>query len=121
MLLSTYILSFLAGHAVGTAVERVLAGSGLVKTCTVPAGNSEDIDDGPAIIKAFGDCGQDGNVVFSNTTYHINSVMSTTGLKNCQVDIYGTLLVCCPRLISGRPNYDYKGLFSSRQYSGVPT
>lgn len=98
MLISTYILSFLAGQAVGVAVEAVLAASGAERTCTVVAGGSEDIDDAPAIIEAFDDCGQNGNVVFSNTTYHINSVMNTTGLKDCRVDIYGTLLVC--RLLS---------------------
>lgn len=33
-----------------------------------------------------------GIVIFENTTYHVNSVMNTTGLENCEVDVRGTLL-----------------------------
>lgn len=63
------------------------------KTCIVKAGGNASIDDAPAIISAFSKCGQNGKVIFSNTTYHVNTVMNTTGLKNCQVDLQGTLLV----------------------------
>ncbi|KAJ5832922.1 hypothetical protein N7474_001233 [Penicillium riverlandense] len=62
------------------------------KVCTVPAAGSETIDDAPAVLKAFDDCGHGGKVLFQNTTYHINSVMNTTGLENCEVDLRGTLL-----------------------------
>ncbi|KAJ5439353.1 polygalacturonase, partial [Penicillium daleae] len=50
-------------------------------------------DDAPDIRRAFDKCGTDGNVIFENTTYHVNSVLNTTNLFNCQVDIYGTLRV----------------------------
>lgn len=63
------------------------------KTCTVVAGGNATIDDAPAIYDAFNECGQNGRVVFANTTYYINSVMNTSDLHNCEIDIYGTLLV----------------------------
>lgn len=63
------------------------------KTCTVHPAGSESVDDATAVLEAFHECGHGGRVVFSNATYHINSVMNTTGLKDCQVDLYGTLLV----------------------------
>ncbi|EME40324.1 glycoside hydrolase family 28 protein [Dothistroma septosporum NZE10] len=49
-------------------------------------------DDAPAIINAFERCGKNGKVVFDDTTYRIDSVMTTTGLSNVEVDIQGTLL-----------------------------
>ena len=63
------------------------------KTCTVVAGGNATIDDVPAIYDAIDECGQNGRVVFANTTYYINSVMNTSDLRNCEIDIYGTLLV----------------------------
>src|SRR5438876_8599095 len=49
-------------------------------------------DDAPAIIAAFRNCGQDGNVIFTNHTYPINSVMNTTGLSNCHIELHGHFL-----------------------------
>ncbi|KAJ5540427.1 hypothetical protein N7494_005503 [Penicillium frequentans] len=60
--------------------------------CTVPAAGSTSIDDAPAILEAFRKCGHGGKIIFTNTTYHINSVMNTTGLQDCEVDLQGTLL-----------------------------
>ncbi|KAJ5710451.1 hypothetical protein N7488_004607 [Penicillium malachiteum] len=62
------------------------------KTCVIPASGSETIDDAPAIVKAFEECGKGGKIIFENTTYHVNSVMKTTGLQDCEVDLHGTLL-----------------------------
>ncbi|RAO69202.1 uncharacterized protein BHQ10_005214 [Talaromyces amestolkiae] len=62
------------------------------KTCIVKTGGNAAVDDAPAIYDAFHECGQNGRVVFSNTTYYINSVMNTSHLHNCEIDIYGTLL-----------------------------
>ncbi|KAF4631087.1 hypothetical protein G7Y89_g7047 [Cudoniella acicularis] len=62
------------------------------KTCIVKPSNSSLIDDAPAIVKAFDECGQNGKVIFLNTTYYVNTVMNTTGLKNCDVDLRGTLI-----------------------------
>ncbi len=62
------------------------------KTCVVePA--CDGSDDAPSVIKAFQECGKNGKVVFLNETYHINSIMNTTGLDNCEIDLKGTLLV----------------------------
>jgi hypothetical protein len=63
------------------------------KTCTVEAGGSELIDDGPAIRSAFYQCGRGGKVAFLNTTYHVNTILNTTGLEDCEIDLQGTLLV----------------------------
>lgn len=63
------------------------------QTCVVPAGGSNATDDAPAIIQAFKDCGNGGKVVFTNTTYYVNSVMTTTDLEDCEIDLQGTLLV----------------------------
>ncbi|KAH2841251.1 hypothetical protein KXW08_008316 [Aspergillus fumigatus] len=62
------------------------------RTCVVKAGGSESVDDTPAILNAFRRCGKEGRIVFQNTTYHVNSVMNTSGLHNCDIDLYGTLL-----------------------------
>ena len=51
------------------------------------------VDDSAAILDAFAQCGHNGHIVFQNATYHIERVMNTTGLRNCTVDIKGTLLV----------------------------
>ncbi|KAH8810842.1 glycoside hydrolase family 28 protein [Xylogone sp. PMI_703] len=49
-------------------------------------------DDAPEILEAFKRCGHGGNIVFLNQTYNVNSVMNTTGLKDCEIDLHGTLL-----------------------------
>ncbi|KAI0030388.1 polygalacturonase [Vararia minispora EC-137] len=49
-------------------------------------------DDAPSIITAFAQCATDAIVAFQNTTYHIESVMATHGLRNVTVDLRGTLL-----------------------------
>lgn len=63
------------------------------KVCTVTPSLNSSIDDAPAILKAFSDCGQGGTVAFENHTYFVNTVMNTTGLKNVVVDLQGTLEV----------------------------
>ncbi|KAL4884225.1 exopolygalacturonase B [Aspergillus karnatakaensis] len=62
-----------------------------LKKCVVKAQN-DGTDDAPAIRQAFDICGHNGNVIFENTTYHINSPLTTTDLFDCRVDIFGTLL-----------------------------
>ncbi|CZR56855.1 related to exopolygalacturonase [Phialocephala subalpina] len=49
-------------------------------------------DDTPVILDAFKNCGHGGSIVFLNQTYNINTVMNTTGLRDCEIDIYGTLI-----------------------------
>lgn len=60
--------------------------------CIIPASGSPDIDDSPAIIKAFSHCSQDSHIIFQNTTYHISRIMNTTSLQNVSIEILGTLL-----------------------------
>jgi hypothetical protein len=65
------------------------------RVCVVePAGLK---DSAPAIVQAFQDCGHNngaerGRVVFKNETYHVKSVMNTTGLHNVDIDLHGKLL-----------------------------
>ena len=61
------------------------------KTCVVEPSNGTD--DSPAILEAFRNCRSNGHVIFLNQTYRVGQVMSTTGLKNVDIDLYGTLLV----------------------------
>ncbi|KAI0176467.1 galacturan 1,4-alpha-galacturonidase B [Hypoxylon sp. FL1284] len=62
------------------------------KTCIVASGGVNTTDDAPAILEAFEECGRNGNVVFSPSTYYISSVMNISGLENVDIDIRGTLL-----------------------------
>jgi hypothetical protein len=73
--------------------STVVAGLSTSKVCVVPAAGNSSIDDTPAVLKAFDQCGHGGKILFENTTYHINSVMKTTGLKDVEIDLKGTLLV----------------------------
>jgi hypothetical protein len=75
------------------AITDVTTGQSHRRTCIVKAAGSESIDDTPTILEAFHNCGNGGRIVFQNTTYHVNSVMNTSGLLNCDIDLYGTLLV----------------------------
>ncbi|RDW91086.1 hypothetical protein BP5796_02251 [Coleophoma crateriformis] len=93
MLSSTFIsivlflclLGYVSGQSDSQDIQRSQ------KTCVVqPSRNGSD--DVPATIEAFKKCGTGGHVVFLNETYYMNSVMETVGLKDCQVDLYGTLL-----------------------------
>lgn len=48
-------------------------------------------DSAPAILSAFEQCGRNGKIIFSNTTYRIDSIMTTVGLHNVEIDVRGTL------------------------------
>lgn len=63
------------------------------KTCVVEANGTNKTDDGPAIKKAFEECGRNGRVVLKPTTYYVNSVLNITDLDDVEVDWQGTLLV----------------------------
>lgn len=62
-------------------------------TCTVPASGTNLTDDAPAIRAAFKECGHRGRIVFSPTTYFINSVLDIRDLDDVDIDIQGELLV----------------------------
>ncbi|KAJ5198032.1 exo-polygalacturonase [Penicillium cinerascens] len=55
------------------------------------AHNGSAVDDASSIHQAFDLCGTDGTVIFSNHTFHINSVLNTTNLVNCEVLLRGEL------------------------------
>lgn len=74
------------GHPSRQPCERV---------CVVESAGLKD--SAPAIVQAFQDCGHNngaerGKVVFKNETYHVKSVMNTTGLHNVDIDLHGKLL-----------------------------
>jgi hypothetical protein len=81
-------------------------------TCTVYP-SLDGSDDVPAIIDAFRFCGKNGTINFLNETYSIQSVMNTTGLENCVIDLRGTLLV--------RSFVLHSKCSLANQCSGVPT
>ncbi|KAH7397380.1 extracellular exo-polygalacturonase-like protein [Pyrenochaeta sp. MPI-SDFR-AT-0127] len=62
------------------------------KTCTVKAGGTNTTDDAPAIRAAFQECGRHGKIVFTPTTYHVNSVLDIRALEDVEIDVRGELL-----------------------------
>lgn len=53
--------------------------------------NGQPVDDVPCIEEAFRRCGHNGKVIFTDHTFHINSVMNTTNLVNVDVILRGVL------------------------------
>jgi galacturan 1,4-alpha-galacturonidase len=87
MLVSSLVLAA-ATLGWSQAAQAVLS---VGKVCEVHA-NKNGTDDSPAILAAVEECGQDGTIVFSNTTYHVERVLDTRGLKNVEIQLKGTLL-----------------------------
>ncbi|KIW77231.1 hypothetical protein Z517_09677 [Fonsecaea pedrosoi CBS 271.37] len=52
----------------------------------------EPVDDTPSILQAFELCGTNGSVILTENTFHINQVMNTTGLVNCDVELHGEMI-----------------------------
>jgi galacturan 1,4-alpha-galacturonidase len=50
------------------------------------------MDDVPSIYEAFNQCGHNGRVIFEEGTFHVNQVLNTTGLHDCDVILKGELL-----------------------------
>lgn len=70
-------------------------GQGARANCVVESAGTND--SASAILRAFHECGHNhgferGRIVFKNETYHVKSVMNTTGLRNVDIDLHGTLL-----------------------------
>ncbi|KAG5340643.1 hypothetical protein C0989_000898 [Termitomyces sp. Mn162] len=80
----------LIAHAYGDS------SSNTARVCRVHASADGVSDDAPAIRKAFEDCQRDGHIIFDDTTFHIESVLQTTGLHNVVIDLRSTLLVRKP-------------------------
>lgn len=49
------------------------------------------VDDTPSILQAFELCGTNGTVIFTNHTFHVDQVMNTTDLLNCNVELWGEM------------------------------
>ena len=58
-----------------------------------PADDSgQPADDAPSIMQAFAECGTDGSVILTSDVFHIDQVMNTTNLRNCDVSLYGEMI-----------------------------
>jgi galacturan 1,4-alpha-galacturonidase len=64
----------------------------LAENCVLRARDDAG-DDTPALLDVFKRCGRDGTISLPDPVYHINRIMNTTNLKNCQIDLKGKLLV----------------------------
>ncbi|KAJ5727291.1 hypothetical protein N7493_005111 [Penicillium malachiteum] len=53
--------------------------------------NGQPVDDSPSIQQAFEMCGTNGTVIFSDNLFHVNTVLNTTNLLNCDVHLRGEL------------------------------
>ncbi|MCJ1444619.1 MAG: hypothetical protein MMC23_005121 [Stictis urceolatum] len=77
--------------AIVTVVSCSAHVNGTARTeCRVQQGLNSD--DAIEIKRAFAECGQGGRIIFANTTYNVASVMNTTGLKDVDIELHGTLL-----------------------------
>ena len=52
----------------------------------------QPVDDTPSILRAFELCGTNGTVVLTNNTFHIDQVMNTTNLLNCDIELHGEMV-----------------------------
>lgn len=86
--------SFLATIAIIACVFSFVDANTHRKSCVVKGGQSKEIDDAPAILHAFKECGRHGSVFFKPQTYYVNSVMNVSWLKDVDIEIHGTLEVC---------------------------
>lgn len=64
--------------------------------CIIKSSGTNQTDDAPAIRAAFKKCGRHGKIIFSPTTYYVNSVLNITDLEDVDIDIQGELLVNQP-------------------------
>lgn len=78
----------------GRTVVHAYEVSNTTRVCRVHASADGVSDDAPAIRKAFKDCERDGHIIFDDATFHVESVLQTTGLRNVVIDLRSTLLVC---------------------------
>lgn len=52
----------------------------------------QPVDDTPSILRAFELCGTNGSVILTDNTFHIDQVMNTTNLLNCDVELHGEMV-----------------------------
>lgn len=51
----------------------------------------QPVDDSPSILQAFELCGTNGSVIFTENHFHVNQIMNTSGLSNCDISLAGQL------------------------------
>lgn len=61
------------------------------KLCVIKGANDPAVDDAQAIRNAFAECHENAHIIFENMTYYIFTVLNTTGLRNVDVEVRGTL------------------------------
>ncbi|KAF8063563.1 polygalacturonase [Lyophyllum atratum] len=76
----------------GIRIVRAGSVSRRGSACTVHPSSDGISDDAPAIRRAFELCGKNGSILFDQATFHVESVLQTTGLRNVFIDLPGTLL-----------------------------
>ena len=80
------------------------------------------VDDTPSILQAFELCGTNGSVILTeNNTFHINQVMNTTNLLNCDVSILGEMVwsTNVPYWLSHSYSVTYVNLSTSWFFGGT--
>ncbi|KAH7069731.1 extracellular exo-polygalacturonase-like protein [Paraphoma chrysanthemicola] len=85
MLLNTLVLALSVSSATASP-------SNARKTCIVKNSGTNLTDDAPAIRAAFEECGHHGKIVFSPTTYYVNTELDIRGLEDVDIDVQGELL-----------------------------
>ena len=56
------------------------------------AHSGQPVDDSSSIQDAFELCGTNGSVTFTEGTFHVNKVLTTTNLLNCNVNVRGDIV-----------------------------
>jgi hypothetical protein len=54
--------------------------------------SGQPVDDTPSILQAFELCGTNGTVILTDHTFHVEQVMNTTNLLNCNVELHGEMI-----------------------------
>ena len=76
-----------------TAFSSVIQNGSSCYVYPSPSDSSgQPADDAPSVLQAFTECGTDGSVILTDNVFHINQVMNTTNLRNCDVSLYGEMV-----------------------------
>lgn len=89
MLRSLLTLSAAASTAVGFVVNN---GTSCYVFPEALTHFGHPVDDTPSILQAFDLCGINGSVILTDHTFHIDQVMNTTNLLNCDVSLFGEMV-----------------------------
>ncbi len=81
----------------------------------------QPVDDTPSILQAFELCGINGSIILTDNTFHINQVMNTTNLLNCDVSLYGEMIwsTNVPYWLSHSFSVEYANLSTAWFFGGT--